>query len=142
MTDRQIHRPHNPPPPPANKCLLVPTLSVQPSTALKKLNFNCWIRIRIPNPDPDPDWRFESGSTRIRIRNTDNRYVPRYGTGTVPVPYGSGTVYLRSNFFAWVGTVTNSFNPLATFSKFENFTFIFEIFLGLFNSYKNLVFSV
>jgi len=77
MTDRQIHRPHNPPPP-ANKCLLVPTLSVQPSTALKKLNFNCWIRIRIPNPDtdPDPDWRFESGSNRIRIpiRNTAFQY--------------------------------------------------------------------
>ena len=36
----------------------------------QKLNFNCWIRIRISNPDPDPDWRFESGSNRIRIRNT------------------------------------------------------------------------
>jgi len=56
--------------PAANKCLLVPTLSVQPSSVLKKLNFNCRIRIQIPNLDPDPDWRFESGSTWIRIRNT------------------------------------------------------------------------
>jgi len=74
MTDRQIHRPLNPPPP-ANKCLLIPTLSVQPSTALKKLNFNCWIRIQIPNPDPDPHWQFESGSNRIRIRNPADTLV-------------------------------------------------------------------
>jgi len=57
---------------------MVPTLLVQPSTVLKKLNINCWIRIWIPNPNPDPDWRFESGSTRIRNTDRNSKYLPTY----------------------------------------------------------------
>ena len=69
MTDRQIHRPHNPPPKQISVYWYLPYQYSLPQL-YKRLNFNCWIRIRIPNPDPDPDWRFESGSNRIRIRNT------------------------------------------------------------------------
>ena len=35
------------------------------------LQLNFTFRIRIPNTDPDPVWQFESGSNRIRIRNTE-----------------------------------------------------------------------
>ena len=37
-------------------------------------------QFQLQDPDPDPDWRFESGSTRIRIRNTDEESGPIFKT--------------------------------------------------------------
>ena len=40
-------------------------------------------QFHLQDPDPDPAWRFESGSTRIRFRNTGRN------KGCDRVPHGS-----------------------------------------------------